>query len=295
DISLRPRMDREENAQRWLLHLLLPVLFYRVGGAIPTPQGFYGEVMSPLFPKPYPNNFERTTVITVPMGYRVKLVFWQFDLEPSQGCFYDYVKDECALQLNSVEEDPPARCQHLCHNYVGGYFCSCRPGYELQPDGRSCQAECSSELFTEPSGYISSLEYPRPYPPDLRCNYSIRVERGHTLHLQFLEPFEIDDHQQIHCPYDQLQIYVSGRNIGEFCGKQRPERIDTQSNSVDLLFFTDESGDSRGWKLCYTSEVITCPQPKTLDSCTIIQDLQPLYHFKDRFTATCKEGYQLME
>ena len=111
-------MDREENAQRygnpipyqtassaplppyrhlfpfgrWLLHLLLPVLFYRVGGAIPTPQGFYGEVMSPLFPKPYPNNFERTTVITVPMGYRVKLVFWQFDLEPLQGCFYDYVK-----------------------------------------------------------------------------------------------------------------------------------------------------------------------------------------------------------
>ena len=77
---------------RWLLYLLLPVLFYRVGGATPTPQKLYGEVMSPLFPKPYPNNFERTTVITVPMGYRVKLVFWQFDLEPLQGCFYDYVK-----------------------------------------------------------------------------------------------------------------------------------------------------------------------------------------------------------
>ena len=48
--------------------------------------------MSPLFPKPYPNNFERTTVITVPTGYKVKLVFWQFDLEPSEGCLYDYVK-----------------------------------------------------------------------------------------------------------------------------------------------------------------------------------------------------------
>lgn len=49
--------------------------------------------------------------------------------------------DECALQLNSVEEDTPPQCQHLCHNYVGGYFCSCRPGYELQQDGRSCQGE----------------------------------------------------------------------------------------------------------------------------------------------------------
>ena len=92
-------MDREENAQqygnpipyqtassspllpyrhlfpfgRWLLYLPLPVLFYRVGGAIPTPQKLYGEVMSPLFPKPYPNNFERTTVITVPTGYAVIL------------------------------------------------------------------------------------------------------------------------------------------------------------------------------------------------------------------------------
>ncbi|XP_066214314.1 complement C1r subcomponent [Saccopteryx leptura] len=345
----------------WLLYLLASVLFCGVGGSIPTHQELYGEVTSPLYPKPYPNNFETTTVITVPMGYRVKLVFWQFDLEPSEGCFYDYVKisadkknlgrfcgqlgsplgnppgkkefisegnkmlltfhtdfsneengtimfykgflayyqavdlDECASQRNTVEENPQPLCQHLCHNYVGGYFCTCRPGYELQKDGLSCQVECSSELFTEPSGYISSLEYPQPYPPDLRCNYSIRVERGYTVHLKFLEPFEIDDHQQVYCPYDQLQIYASGRNIGEYCGNKRPTDLDTSSNAVDLLFFTDGSGDSRGWKLHYTTSIIKCPQPKTLDDFTIIQDLQPQYEFRDYFIATCKQGYQLME
>lgn len=30
--------------------------------------------------------------------------------------------------------------------------------------------------------------------------------------------------------------------------------MDTSSNSVDLLFFTDDSGDSRGWKVHYTTE-----------------------------------------
>lgn len=77
---------------RWLLYLLVSVLFCSVGGSIPTAQELFGEVTSPLYPKPYPSNFETTTVITVPTGYRVKLVFWQFDLEPSEGCFYDYVK-----------------------------------------------------------------------------------------------------------------------------------------------------------------------------------------------------------
>ncbi|EDK99742.1 mCG141466 [Mus musculus] len=344
----------------WLFALLV-TLFYGVEGSIYLPQKLYGEVTSPLYPKPYPSDLETTTVITVPMGYRVKLVFWQFDVEPSEGCLYDYVKisadkqtlgrfcgqldsplgnppgskefmsqgnkmlltfhtdfsneengtimfykgflayyqavdlDECASQPNSVEEGLQPRCQHLCHNYVGGYFCSCHPGYELQKDGQSCQAECSSELYTEPSGYVSSLEYPQPYPPDLRCNYSIRVERGLTVHLKFLDPFEIDDHQQVHCPYDQLQIYANGKNLGEFCGKQRPPDLDTSSNAVDLLFFTDESGDSRGWKLHYTTETIKCPQPKALDEFTIIQDPQPQYQFRDYFIVTCKQGYQLME
>lgn len=345
----------------WFLCLLVPILFCGVGGSIPILPKLYGEVTSPLYPKTYPNNFETTTVITVPKGYRIKLVFWYFDLEPSEGCFYDYVKlsadkktlgrfcgqqgssqghppgqkefmsqgnkmlltfhtdfsneengtvifykgflafyqavdlDECAAQSNSPEDMAQPRCQQLCHNYVGGYFCSCRPGYALQPDGHSCKVNCSSQLYTEPSGYISSVEYPKPYGPDLRCNYSIRVERGLTLNLKFLEPFEIDDHQQVHCPYDQLQIYASGRNLGEYCGKQRPPDMDTSSNAVDLLFFTDDSGDSRGWKVHYTTETIKCPQPKTLDKFTIIKNPQSQYQFRDYFIVTCKQGYQLIE
>ena len=41
--------------------------------------------------------------------------------------------------------------------------------------------------------------------------------------------------------------------------------------------------------------VIKCPHPKTLDSFTIIQDLQPQYQYRDYFIATCKKGYELVE
>uniref|UniRef100_U3JPU1 complement subcomponent C1r n=1 Tax=Ficedula albicollis TaxID=59894 RepID=U3JPU1_FICAL len=305
-------------------------LFFGVIGSSPVPRSYplFGEIRSPGYPKPYPNNNISSWHIQVPKGYVVKLTFKYFDLEPSESCFYDYVKikadkkdlgrycgrlgstrgnhpgrkefvskgnkmhlefhsdfsnedngtvipyrgflayyravdlDECEPN-NAAKDDERPQCQHFCHNYVGGYFCSCRIGYQLQSDHHSCKVECSSELFTEASG--------------------------------FLEPFEIDDHQQVHCPYDQLKIQAKGREIGEFCGREAPGIIETSSNEVDILFLTDESGFSRGWKIHYTSEKIRCPQPVPRDQFTIIRDLQPVYRFQDYFVVSCKTGYSLME
>ncbi|NXR32910.1 C1R protein, partial [Zosterops hypoxanthus] len=336
--------------------------FFGVIGSSPVPRGspLFGEIRSPSYPKPYPNNNISSWDLQVPKGYVVKLTFKYFDLEPSESCFYDYVKikadkkdlgrycgrlgsttgnhpgrkefvskgnkmhlefrsdfsnedngtvipyrgflayykavdlDECDPK-NADESDERPQCQHFCHNYVGGYFCSCRIGYQLQSDRHSCKVECSSELFTEASGYLSSPEYPQPYPEFLRCNYSIRLQEGLSISLKFLEPFEIDDHQQVHCPYDQLKIQARGRKIGEFCGREPPGIIETNSNEVDILFLTDESGFSRGWKIHYTSERIRCPQPVPRDQFTIIRDLQPVYRFQDYFVVSCKTGYNLMK
>ncbi|XP_054858631.1 complement C1r subcomponent isoform X2 [Eublepharis macularius] len=326
----------------------------------PVPKKLFGEIRSPNYPKPYPNNNISTWNIDVPKGFKVKLKFWQFDLEPSEACLYDYVKitadkrdlgrfcgqvgsaagnhpgsrefvssgnrmqlsfhsdfsneengqlvfykgflayyqavdlDECA-QGNSIEGEQGPRCQHLCHNYVGGYFCSCHPGSRLQSDQHSCKVDCSNELFTELSGYVSSPGYPRPYPPGLQCNYSIRVEKGLIITLKFLPPFEIEDHQQVRCPYDLLKVQVGSEEIREFCGRRLPDSIETNSSSVDLLFFTDESGFGRGWKIHYSTARIRCPQPVPNDKFTIIKDPQSVYQFQDYFIVSCQTGYNLME
>ncbi|XP_003223791.2 complement C1r subcomponent [Anolis carolinensis] len=341
-----------------LLLFLQGTFLFGVVSPLPISKKLYGEVKSPNFPKPYPDNNITTWDISVPKGFRVKLNFWQFDLEPSEACQYDYVKitadkkdlgrfcgqvdsstgnhpggreflsagnrmqllfhsdfsneengvavfykgflayyqavdlNECA-QGNDIQDDQ--RCQHFCHNYVGGYFCSCRPGYRLQSDRHSCKVDCSNELFTEPSGHLSSPGYPQPYPAELQCNYSIRVEKGTSITLKFLEPFDIDDHPQVRCPYDQLKIQVGDKTIGEFCGTVPPKSIETNSSSVDILFFTDESGFSRGWKIRYSTERIRCPQPVPKDEFTIIKDPQPIYRFQDYFIVNCQTGYNLME
>ena len=56
--------------------------------------------------------------------------------------FYSYHTadiDECASNNGG--------CGHLCHNTIGNFYCSCRPGYTLQEDNFTCIGECSMILF----------------------------------------------------------------------------------------------------------------------------------------------------
>ncbi|KAG9484731.1 hypothetical protein GDO78_008044 [Eleutherodactylus coqui] len=318
----------------------------------------YGVISSPNYPKTYPNNQERTWNITVSKGFHISLKFLVFDLEPSDGCTYDYVKvfddnremgtfcgpkrswshpghrsfishgnemkiqflsdfsneengsavfykgfqafyrtvddDECASPNdNSLTWTQP--CQHICHNYIGGYFCSCQLGYELQRDNRSCKAQCTNQMFTEESGYISSPGYPQPYPPDLNCTYKIRLEKGMHVSLEFIEIFDIDHHPQAQCPYDTLTIFEGDQLLRTLCGKRAPKIIKTKSHEVDIVFQTDDSGDSRGWKIFYTSEAIQCPTPTTLDEFSIISPKQEIFRMRDYFVLSCRTGYRLME
>ncbi|KAM4030718.1 complement C1r subcomponent-like [Anomaloglossus baeobatrachus] len=318
----------------------------------------YGLISSPNYPKTYPNNQRNTWNISVHNGFHISLKFLVFDLEPSDGCNYDYVKvfdgnrelgrfcgpkrsrfhpgsrllvshgnlmkieflsdfsneengsavlykgfqafyravdyDECASPNdNSLAWTQP--CQHICHNYIGGYFCSCLPGYELQSDNRTCKAQCSNQLYTEESGFISSPGYPQSYPPDLNCTYRIRLESGMHISLEFREIFDIDDHPRAPCPYDTLKIFVGDQLVRNLCGRRTPEIIKTESNEVDIVFQTDESGDHRGWKIFYTSEAIRCPKPVTLDEFSIVSPMQDVYHMRDYFVLSCRTGYRLME
>ncbi|XP_069097333.1 mannan-binding lectin serine protease 2 isoform X2 [Pleurodeles waltl] len=44
--------------------------------------------------------------------------------------------NECDHQLN----DEPI-CDHYCHNHLGGFYCSCRLGFSLHSDRRTCTAQ----------------------------------------------------------------------------------------------------------------------------------------------------------
>ncbi|XP_026245176.2 mannan-binding lectin serine protease 1 isoform X2 [Urocitellus parryii] len=197
--------------------------------------------------------------------------------------------DEC-----KEREDEELSCDHYCHNYIGGYYCSCRFGYILHTDNRTCRVECSDNLFTQRTGLITSPDYPNPYPKSSECLYNIELEEGFMVSLQFEDIFDIEDHPEVPCPYDYIKIKAGSKVLGPFCGEKAPEPISTQSHSVQILFRSDNSGENRGWRLSYRAAGNECPelQPPVHGK---IEPLQATYSFKDQVLISCDTGYKVLK
>lgn len=73
-------------------------------------------------------------------------------------------------------------------------------------------ALCAGQVFTGRSGVLSSPEYPQPYPKLSSCTYSIRLEEGFSIVLDFVAPFDVESHPDALCPYDSLQVGL--RDLG---------------------------------------------------------------------------------
>ncbi|XP_036111618.1 mannan-binding lectin serine protease 2 [Molossus molossus] len=314
------------------------------------PQPVFGRLVSPGFPGTYANNQEQRWALTAPPGYRLRLYFTHFHLEPSYLCEYDFVKLSsgtkllatlCGWESTDTErapgndtfyspgssldvtfrsdysnekpfagfeafyaaEDidechvPPGEaspCDHHCHNHLGGFYCSCRAGYVLHRNKRTCSALCPPQVFTERSGVISSPEYPQPYPKLSSCTYSIHLEEGFSVTLDFVESFDVETHPDTQCPYDSLKIQTDREEYGPFCGKTLPRRIETKSHSVTVTFITDQSGDHTGWKIRYTSTAQPCPDPVAPPN-GHISPVQAKYVLKDSVSVLCETGYELLQ
>ncbi|XP_040851778.1 mannan-binding lectin serine protease 2-like, partial [Ochotona curzoniae] len=198
--------------------------------------------------------------------------------------------DECQVPPGEA----PA-CDHHCHNHLGGFYCSCRAGYVLHQDRRTCAALCPGLVISNRSGEFSSPAFPQPYPKLSRCTYRVHLQEGFRITLDFVESFEVEAHPETQCPYDSLQIQTDhGEAFGPFCGNTLPHQIVTNSSAVTVTFVTDESGDHTGWKIRYSSTAQPCPDPVAPPNGRIAP-VQAKYVFTDSFSVHCELGYELLQ
>ncbi|XP_073513324.1 mannan-binding lectin serine protease 2 isoform X1 [Phyllobates terribilis] len=194
--------------------------------------------------------------------------------------------DECEKQDEDIEI-----CDHFCHNHIGGHYCSCRAGYKLHTDKKTCLVKCDDVIYTTSSGEIVSPEFPEIYPKLTNCRYRIQAEEGFSVLLRFLH-FDVESHPDVLCPYDRLQITAGGKDLAPLCGETLPPEIDTRNKTVVIAFTTDGSGQYTGWKLQYTTKALPCPDP-LLPPRGHFTPEQKTYVVKDGISLSCDKGYVL--
>ncbi|XP_045574701.1 mannan-binding lectin serine protease 2 [Salmo salar] len=189
--------------------------------------------------------------------------------------------DEC-------EEDPDNGCTQFCHNYIGGYLCSCRLGYHLDTDGHTCTVSCTEDLSGTLRGVISSPSRPGPYAEHAHCSYILSVEDNLELLLHFTGEFDVEQGPDGQC-VDTLMVETSSGTQGPFCGRVPPSPpLRTGSHHARILFNSDGQGSNNGFTIHYRTTTKTCGGIVTSNSTLAPQ--QSEYHQGDTVTVTCDLG-----
>lgn len=201
-----------------------------------------------------------------------------------------------AVDVNECTDFTDVPCSHFCNNFIGGYFCSCPPEYFLHDDMRNCGVNCSGDVFTALIGEIASPNYPNPYPENSRCEYQIRLQEGFRLVLTIRrEDFDVEPADSEGNCHDSLTFAAKNQQFGPYCGNgfPGPLTIKTQSNTLDIVFQTDLTGQNKGWKLRYHGDPIPCP--KEISANSIWEPEKAKYVFRDVVKITCVEGFEVVE
>lgn len=143
---------------------------------------------------------------------------------------------------------------------------------------------CRLQL-TSQSGTFSSPYFPDPYPNDIHCKWWITRPNGYVIRLKFLS-FELQDSQS--CEDEYVAVYdgtsSSSNILGRYCGNSFPLLLESSSNSLLIVFKSDNERSLSGFKMSFTSYSKYYPRniPFILDNTPIEILILPLFTEKEK-------------
>ncbi|XP_071805389.1 mannan-binding lectin serine protease 1-like [Asterias amurensis] len=181
-------------------------------------------------------------------------------------------------------------CEQVCHNFVSGYYCSCRLYYQLQPDNHHCKVSCRDIVYTSEQDEFQTPDYPDDYPPNADCNWLINVDFGYSINIVF-ETFQIESHPTVLCPYDFVKIYYDNEVRGPICGDSQsdlPASFSTSGNIANVTFHSDQSVQRMGFRARYDVTGRSCG---ALYRPTYGMISGSNFTFRDSVRFSCNDGY----
>ena len=121
---------------------------------------------------------------------------------------------------------------------------------------------CGETNLNGIEGTIKSPKFPRKYPYDQQCHWTIRAPVNHRIVIKF-QHFDLEGASK--CRFDYL-IVKDGENefsktIGRYCGSSKPATITTSSNSANLKFNSDTSIARGGFLILWKAVDLFIPTP----------------------------------
>lgn len=211
-----------------------------------------GSLTSANYPSAYPNNAGCVWLIRTPSG-QAALNFVAFDVQSSPNCMSDYIRiyDGPTKQYPLVLDRtcgtgliPPIIAST---NQLLLEFTSDSSGAGTGFKALYSSVQCGGTFYT-PGRNFTSPGYPNSYPPNLNCTFTITAPVGRRI---VLTVSDFETQYARFCPFDYLWMMDGPQQKGPFCGPTTIPIITTKTNSLKVMFVTNEMIQMRGFAASY--------------------------------------------
>lgn len=241
-----PRMARNPRAKECFFRL-------EAGGAL---QSF----SSPGYPKGYPPRSRCQWQIRASENNAISVRFPFFHIE--DDCSDDFVSiydslspDDSQAITEKCGQRPPSNPLEVVSsgnimliNLITDSDVQ-RPGFlaEYKAIPRSTVTTCGG-ILTETKGVFTSPLHPSFYPPAVDCKWTIKVPAGKKVRVKFIMFRMKEPGVDIRvCHKDYVEIMGT-----KYCGEMTSLALTSNSNSLDVIFHSDESFTDKGFKAEYS-------------------------------------------
>ncbi|KAF4532440.1 hypothetical protein B566_EDAN014445, partial [Ephemera danica] len=243
-----------------------------------------GIIKSPGSPEKYPQNRDCEWKLLVPTGKRIQMHIFTLMLESHDNCSFDFIR----IYDGSSKTDPllrefcttsqPSQFYSSGHEVVVHFHSDDNNsdyGFQMTYTASPGVAGCGA-VRTDSFGDITSPNYPRSYPANLHCEYLIQLPQSQRIKVTF-EDLQLESAQS--CSNDYIQVNESfdihhsftmqltlmeqryrliregstedSPLVGTYCGSDQPTPYTSLGNELLIVFHTDATVTTRGFKLKY--------------------------------------------
>ncbi|XP_062137785.1 cubilin homolog [Drosophila sulfurigaster albostrigata] len=256
-------------------------LEYRIDGCLYELRAMNGSFKSLNYPKMYPNDMECYWLIHAPLGQVIELTVLYMDIEESVNCTKDSLVISNSFRTYFRSERHCGRNDKLIITSAG-HKLHVSFNSDGSTNGRGFEAtyrifpsKCGGRL-TSKTGVISSPGYPRPYPRNSNCEWTLEVTPHHRISFT-IEAMDLES--GMNCNWDKLSAFdllasdtysmgdsdlddTEGAEIFSLCTGKYLQREESATNRALLRFVTDDTVQHNGFRLHYRE---SCGQSLLID------------------------------